>query len=41
MRDEIVAAHEAGQGGLGEEDLVRMLEWTFDLEVEENDLLTE
>ena len=41
LRDQIVAAHEAGNGGLGERDLVRLLEWTFDLEVEENDLLVE
>ena len=41
LRDEIVAAHEEGRGGLGEEDIVRMIEWSFDLEVEQNDLLTE
>ena len=41
LRDEIVAAHEAGAGTLGEEEIIRMIEWTFDLEVEQNDLLTE
>ena len=41
LRDEIVAAHEEGRGGLGEEDIVRMIEWKFELEVEQNDLLTE
>ena len=41
LRDEIVAAHEAGTGTLGEEEILRMIEWSFDLEVEQNDLLTE
>ena len=41
LRDEIVAAHENGVGGLGEEEILRMIEWSFDLEVEQNDLLVE
>ena len=41
LRDEILAAHLAGAGSLGEEDIARMIEWTFDLEVEQNDLLVE
>lgn len=41
LRDDIVAAHEAGAGGLGEEEILRMIEWSFDLEVEQNDLLVE
>ena len=41
LRDQIVAAHEEGKGSLGEEEIIRLIEWTFDLEVEQNDLLTE
>ena len=41
LRDEIVAAHQGGAGGLGEEDITRLVEWSFDLEVEQNDLLVE
>ena len=41
LRDEIVAAHENGVGGLGEEEILRLIEWSFDLEVEQNDLLVE
>ena len=41
LRDDIVAAHQAGAGGLGEEEILKMIEWSFDLEVEQNDLLVE
>ena len=41
LRDEIVTAWQEGRGNMLEEDIIRMIEWSFDLNVEDDSILTE
>ena len=41
LRDEIVTAWQEGRGNMLEKDIIRMIEWSFDLTVEDENILTE
>ena len=41
LRDQLVAAWQRGRSELAEEDYVKMLQWKFTLEPEDEGLLTE
>ena len=41
LRDAVVAAWLEGRGTMAEEDIVRLMEWTFDLDPDQDKLLTE
>ena len=41
LRDAVVAAWLEGRGTMAEEDIVRLMEWTFDLNPDQDKLLTE
>ena len=40
LRDEIVTAWQEGRGSMREEDIIRMIEWSFDLSIEDENILT-
>ena len=40
IRDQIVNAWEEGGGAMEEEDIIRFLEWNFDLSIEDDSSLT-
>ena len=41
LRDAVVAAWLEGRGTMAEEDIARLMEWTFDLDPDQDKLLTE
>ena len=41
LRDAIVAAWEEGRGSMSEEDIAELMEWSFDLQPEQEYRLTE
>ena len=41
LQDEIITAWQEGRGNMEEEDIIKLIEWTFDLDIEDENILTE